>query len=112
MERGAILTVSGGSIAAGVLVDLLRAARRSFPALSATAARCSQAAPGACLRSPAAPLSLASTANIPSPTAGAGSVALLGSYMASLFTSVEGAVATTTTDTAQSQAVLADPHTG
>jgi hypothetical protein len=57
-------------------------------------------------------LSLASTANIPSPTAGAGSVALLGSYMASLFTSVEGAVATNTTDTAQSQAVLAHPHTG
>jgi len=38
-------------------------------------------------------------------------VALLGSYMASLFASVEGGITVPATETAQSQAVLVHPHT-
>ncbi|HXX02914.1 MAG TPA: hypothetical protein VEJ37_01170, partial [Xanthobacteraceae bacterium] len=56
---------------------------------------------------------LAATANSSSPSTGTGGVALLGSYMASLFASPEGQVgAQATAETAQSQAVLAHPHTG
>jgi hypothetical protein len=49
------------------------------------------------------------------PVAGGGalaSVALLGSYIASAFPSALGGFTATTTDTAQSQLVLAHPHTG
>jgi hypothetical protein len=49
------------------------------------------------------------------PAAGGGalaSVALLGSYIASAFPSALGGFTATTTDTAQSQLVLAHPHTG
>ena len=54
---------------------------------------------------------LASTANARPPAAGTGSVALLGSYMASLFASPEGqAGAQTTADMAQSEAVITHPH--
>ena len=55
---------------------------------------------------------LAATTSASSPAAtGTGSVALLGSYMASLFASTEGQVgAQTTAETAQSEAVITHPH--
>jgi hypothetical protein len=49
------------------------------------------------------------------PAAGGGAlanVALLGSYIASAFPSALGGFTATTTETAQSQLVLAHPHTG
>ena len=60
---------------------------------------------------------LASTANngaSPTSFAGAGNVALLGSYMASLFASAEGQVGgqLATAKTEQPHATLAHPHTG
>ena len=56
---------------------------------------------------------LASTGNGAPATSAAGSVALLGNYMAALFATPEGqAGAQTMAETAPSQAVLAHPHTG
>ena len=59
-------------------------------------------------------VTLAATANGgPAPANGAGNVALLGNYMASLFAAPEGPVGaqTATAETAQSQPALTHPHT-
>lgn len=57
---------------------------------------------------------LAATAKTPSLVshAGIGNIALLGSYMASMFASAEGSIGAPTTEAMQSPAVLAHPHAG
>jgi hypothetical protein len=57
---------------------------------------------------------LASSANAPSPinAAGAGDVALLGSYMAALFSSAEAGLAKPAENNAENQPALVHPHTG